>query len=291
MNRHAYLIIAHTNWEQLQKLVSLLDDERNDIYIHIDKKVNIEDLKLHAEKSSICFVDRIDIRWGTSSIIEAELVLFGTAVKIGYSYYHLISGFDLPLKNQDYIHSFFHQNKGKEFIGFGREDWDVKQRVYCHNLLGRQMRNPNLLIRYICKSIRILGNKLQIMLNFYPHKRRGCVYRYGCEWVSVTHQFVEDLVKRKDLFLEQYKSAYCPDEIYKQTFAFNSEYKNHIYDLTDEFRGCMREIDWTRGRPYIFTESDYDMLIHSDKLFARKFDQRKDVQIIDKLINHIKYGK
>lgn len=36
--KHAYLIIAHTNWAQLQKLISVLDDIRNDIYIHVDLK-------------------------------------------------------------------------------------------------------------------------------------------------------------------------------------------------------------------------------------------------------------
>ena len=36
--RHAFLIIAHNNWEQLKKMVQLLDAENHDIYIHIDKK-------------------------------------------------------------------------------------------------------------------------------------------------------------------------------------------------------------------------------------------------------------
>lgn len=36
--KHAYLIIAHTNWAQLQKLIYVLDDIRNDIYLHIDLK-------------------------------------------------------------------------------------------------------------------------------------------------------------------------------------------------------------------------------------------------------------
>lgn len=289
--KHAYLIIAHTNWEQLQKLVSLVDDERNDIYIHIDKKVNIESLWLHTDKSPIHFVDRIDIRWGTSSIIEAELSLFETAIRISHSYYHLISGFDLPIKSQNSIHDFFHQNQGKEFIGFGSKDWDVEGRIYCYNLFGRQMRNSNLAVRYLCKAIRMFANYLQIKLHVYPNKSKDRIYRYGCEWVSVTHCFAEELVKQKTFFLRRYKYSYCPDEIYKQTFAYNSKYRDHIYDLKDEFRGCMREIDWIRGRPYIFTESDYDMLINSDKLFARKFDQRKDEEIIDKLVNYIQNGK
>ena len=39
LKKHAYLIMAHNNFYVLNKLILLLDDERNDIYIHIDKKV------------------------------------------------------------------------------------------------------------------------------------------------------------------------------------------------------------------------------------------------------------
>ena len=39
MDKHAYLIMAHNNFGILEKLLMLLDDQRNDIYIHIDKKV------------------------------------------------------------------------------------------------------------------------------------------------------------------------------------------------------------------------------------------------------------
>lgn len=283
-----HIIIAHTNWKQLQLLVSLLDDEQNDIYIHIDKKIDITDLHLQTKVSSLFFVPRIDVRWGTISLIEAEFALFEKASKGKYFYYHLISGFDLPLHNQKYIHNFFNLYSGKEFIGFGKKKWDIYQRVYCHNVFGRQMRNKYLAIRYFLKIIRLSLNKLQILLHCYPYRKPNILYKYGCEWVSITHDFVIDLIRQKDKIFKQYKYAYCPDEIYKQTFAFNSpKYRDRIYDMNDEFKGCMREIDWNRGRPYTYTINDYDMLIHSNKLFARKFDERKDMQIITKIVNYI----
>ena len=40
--RHAYLIIAHNEPEILQMLISALDDARNDIYVHIDKKSKLD---------------------------------------------------------------------------------------------------------------------------------------------------------------------------------------------------------------------------------------------------------
>lgn len=40
--QHAYCIIAHSYPQQLWHLIGLLDDDRNDIYIHIDQKVDIQ---------------------------------------------------------------------------------------------------------------------------------------------------------------------------------------------------------------------------------------------------------
>lgn len=38
MDKHAYLIICHNNFDQVAKLLKLLDYDKNDIYIHVDKK-------------------------------------------------------------------------------------------------------------------------------------------------------------------------------------------------------------------------------------------------------------
>ena len=40
-HRHAYCIIAHTDPLMLRVLVAMLDHPQNDIYIHIDRRVDI----------------------------------------------------------------------------------------------------------------------------------------------------------------------------------------------------------------------------------------------------------
>lgn len=105
--RHAYLVMAHSEPEILRILVSLVDDPRNDIFIHLDKKCNSNDFsEVKAECSGLFFLEkRIDVRWGCN-LLDAEFLLMKTARHHSdYSYYHLISGVDLPLHNQDYIHS------------------------------------------------------------------------------------------------------------------------------------------------------------------------------------------
>ena len=48
-----------------------------------------------------------------------------------------------------------------------------------------------------------------------------------------------------------------------------------------------RKIDWQRGRPYTWEKKDYQELINSEELFARKFDESIDKEIIDLIYEHI----
>ena len=169
-NKHAYLIIAHTNWNQLNKLVRVLDDLRNDLYIHIDQKSLISFNKtggVETRYSNVYVVNSFDVRWGHVSQIKAEIELFEKSSLKQYSYYHLISGMDLPLHNQDYIHKFFETNQGYEFIGFGNKNWDVRNRVHCHNFCVSFLRSNNMFIRYTARFLRKMFNRLQVL--FHVH--------------------------------------------------------------------------------------------------------------------------
>ena len=129
MKRHAYLIMAHKEFHMLKKLLTELDDERNDIYLHIDKKTQYVDENMISSwihHAGIFFVPRIKIFWGTLSLVKCEISLLEEATKKEYSYYHLISGMDFPLKSQDYIydhlanekHEFLECHKNGEFDDF-----------------------------------------------------------------------------------------------------------------------------------------------------------------------------
>lgn len=52
----------------------------------------------------------------------------------------------------------------------------------------------------------------------------------------------------------------------------------------------MRLVDWKRkvqDSPHIFTSDDYDMIVNSKKLFARKFDEKTDINIVIQLHDRI----
>ena len=50
MMKHAFLIMAHNNLEILQTLVSMLDDERNDIFLQYARKPSY----VHLQGSPFC---------------------------------------------------------------------------------------------------------------------------------------------------------------------------------------------------------------------------------------------
>lgn len=134
MKKHAYLIIEHKDNFVLETLIELLDDSRNDIFIHIDKKTknfNFEKYKNKVKFSKIYFIPRIKVYWGGFSQIMAEINLLKFSFNKGrnYRYYHLLSGVDLPLKNQNEIHDFFKQYDGREFIGISKEKKEFKERM------------------------------------------------------------------------------------------------------------------------------------------------------------------
>ena len=74
--------------------------------------------------------------------------------------------------------------------------------------------------------------------------------------------------------MKRFKYTFCGDEIFIQTLLWNSNFKENIFCLDDEYKSSMREIDWNRGTPYIWGKHDKDLktLLLSDKLFARKFN-------------------
>ena len=65
MKKHAYLIIAHNNWKILERLLILLDDNRNDIYLHIDRKSDLINFSNNVHNANLSVFHEIDVSGGT----------------------------------------------------------------------------------------------------------------------------------------------------------------------------------------------------------------------------------
>lgn len=116
--KHVYMIIAHQDFPVLESLIETLDYPDNDIVLHLDRKVKYS-VMYQPKNSNLYLVPddkRVDVRWGDCTQIWSELALYNEAYRHGpYSYYHLVSGIDLPIKNQSYIHEFLRIMMVKSF--------------------------------------------------------------------------------------------------------------------------------------------------------------------------------
>ena len=284
-SRHAYLVIAHNNFNLLYLLLQLIDDERNDIYIHIDKKVKDFDklrYKSACKFSKIYFTNkRIDVQWGESSQVKTEMLLYKTASPQKYEYYHLISGVDLPLKSQNEIHDFFAKYRNREFIFFENEvtHWDY-QRLSIYRFPKKW--DERITNRLYC---------LQAKLKIDRIKRYNMVFYKGYNWCSLSHEAVSYLLENEKFIRRICKATSCADECYKQFLLCNSEvFKNRIYFNEKGLPDDLREVNWENcaNSPHIYTIADLERLRKSDKIFARKFDEKVDFEVIRQIVSEIK---
>lgn len=277
MKKHAYLIMAHNNFYTLEKLLLLLDDARNDIFLHIDKKVkdfDFDHFRGICRKSRVFFTRRLNIKWGY--LVEGELVLFRAAWKKGpYQFYHLLSGADLPLKCQDEIHSFF-ADKTVDYMSDEPVVPKDLERVSTYRFVfGNETEKQRLFSEY--------SDIVQRKLKVNRLKRLPFPVRKGSEWASLTDGSVALLMKKRGVIRRFIRFGYCTDELYKQTVLLGLGRPFENNDL--------RLIDWSRGgsgHPHVFTLEDFTLLTESDKFFARKFDEKADRQIIDRVYEYVK---
>ena len=265
--KHAYLILAHNEFSILHTLVGCLDDPRNDIFVHIDKKVKDIPI-LYAERAGLYIIEhRIDVRWGDYSMVKAEYALFEEAIEHGYyQYYHLLSGVDLPLKSQDFIHRFFEHHNDKEFIGFDMAPY-VSLRMQRWHFFTRHYNRKK---RDIYSVIRRLLINVQLVLGI-KHNRNLTFYK-GPQWVSITQGMVNHLLNHKEWVKKTFKYTSMPDESFIQTLCMMSPYKDRLYDITNCQKGCVRAIGWTAHGLIDWKAEDFDILASSPALFARKFN-------------------
>ena len=274
--KHAYLILAHNEPELLSLLVERLDDVRNDIYIHFDRKLSVfPDIKtLHA--GLYILKDRVDVRWADVSMLEAEYKLFHAVVDSGcqYSHHHLISGVDLPLKNQDYIHSFFAQHQGKQFVGLHQRPMNshADRALHYWHPFTRSFRGSGCVFA-IKRILRYLVIQTQVLLGI--RRNTTIPFHKGGQWVSITRELINYLLEQEDRAFTIFSRTFGADEYFVPTLIWDTPFMERLFDATDESRGAMRYIGWRAdGQLIDFTSQDLPALQQTEYLFARKFNSR-----------------
>lgn len=280
--KHAYLIIAHEEFEVLQPLIKALDDERNDIYLHIDKKVEIMPV-IHVQHSNLFLIEqRIDVRWGDVSQIESEYVLFELALtnSENYTRYILISGTHLPLRSQSEIHTFFNTHENKEILSYlYTNSYEVNFKIGRYHFFTKHFRDKSRLQQGWFHLLWHSILKIQQLLNITRDTKRITIKANN--WVCLTENAVKYIIEKKEEILIRFQHTLCGDEFFVPYLLENSNgrFKLMNYDklLYNDFEG---------SNPRVLTMNDYDFLIHSEFLFARKFSE-KHFEVVKRIVERL----
>lgn len=280
----AYCIICHKNTNILRTTIEILWQGNNSIYLHIDKKANIDDFYEYTDK--VHFMQhRIDITWASYSQIEATLLLLKQVARKNYDYVCLLSGDCLPLKNSEQIKEFLITQKGKEFIGIQNKPdaSELENNIkYEHSDLYLK-RHKNVLQSIMFKIQRhVEPPKINPGYKLLPR-----LYK-GANWFCLTGELCNYILKYlqdNPWYGEAFKASFCGDEVFFQTIIMNSKYSDKIYNYNKEYDDnhmALRYIDWNSGPEYpkMLTEEDFTNIKASeneDCIFARKFSENLNI--------------
>lgn len=289
-NKHAYCIIAHTDPEMLRIMVAMLDHPLNDIYIHIDKKVDINPfLKAKTKWSRVEYLpNRISVEWGSTSQIDVELLIFEYAFNHGdYSYFHMMSGQDLPLESQDFLHSFFDDKySGCEFVTINplQDEADIDYKTQYYHLFVKSLSDTQHSFshywHYYLHSIFIRLQKFLGIRRKYPFELKKSMH-----FVSVTSDFISYLLSKKDFILKVFAHTLCGDEIFLQSVLWDSPFRERLYPTKVGYPGALRKVLWEDHKARIWKECDYESLMSGPELFALKFTS-DDKGLLLKIAGH-----
>lgn len=296
-HKHAYLLLIHACPDQARKLLELLDDPRNDLYIHIDRKASFgpDALAGCCRHSAVRFIEpRLSVSWGGVSIMRATLALLEAAVPGHYAYYHLLSGMDLPLKSQDEIHAFFDSHPDREFLKLWPTVPAMTRRFRYYTVFPEGQHF--FLTHWINNLVKAVLSTLHISIN------KDIEFRFAAQWFSISDGFAAYAISRKDWLERVFAHTGTCDEVFMPTLLWGSPFRDRLFDATvhlekkkvidPEHLGNLRLIDWTRGpsirHPWVFRAGDWDMLMGSPYFWGRKFDERVDAEIIDRIYTELK---
>ncbi len=275
--RIAILILAHKNASQLERLIDHLHSHF-DVYVHIDKKST-----LSLTTSKAVFVKNRRVYWGSYKQILATLELFKTAHQKKYDRYLLISGQDIPIKTNQEIIEFFKNNSSKQFLEFNALP------IHWWSSEGGLER----LKHYYLKSAHPFLQKVSARLvhwqkkfKLFPRKIE-MNYFGGGNWMDLNNAAVEyilNYVNSHPSYLRRFRYTHCADEIFFQTILLNSDLSNTCENK------ILRYFNWSKGPEYPRTlrKDDLEDILRSDALFARKFDETVDAEIISTIYAKIK---
>ncbi len=313
-----YLILAYDNSSQLKRIIQALSTEATWFYIHIDKKSKREIFinELH-EFNNITFIDAEDsenVIWADFSTVSATLKCLKLVKQLNEKgYCVLISEHDYPVKSNQEILKYFNLNYGKLFIAANllnsQEQNSLEiynQRINSYKINLSSKKNDFVLLPSIWNKLfykrktflkiykLICKKKLVYLLNLLKNRKPPIEidHFWGSQWWAVPNEKISEILEFIDNnpnVLKYYKNTLAVDELFFQTILKHID-KNKIEKSIFDLRPTFMKWNNNESSPKILTSFDFNELttLPDRFLFARKFNQNIDSNVLDMLDIHLK---
>ena len=125
----------------------------------------------------------------------------------------------------------------------------------------------------------LLRHRLGGSLDVHVPADVGALYG-GLGYWALAREHVRYVHTHNAPYEKFFRYGYIPEELFFQTMLMNSPHRDQI----DNERIHLVDFHRQGGmHPYIWRDDDMPMLAASDRPFARKFDQRVDGEVLDRI--------
>jgi hypothetical protein len=219
--------------------------------------------------------NRVEVQWGRLSVVQAMLKLIQIAATCGhpFKYYTMLSGSDYPIKHKQEIYTRLQASNG-QFLRIDRKLTNAANHSHRH-------------FRKELPQGKYYGNLTPYHGSMYWSLTVDCIH------------FILDFVHNNPGYVAIHQHLFAPDELFFHTLVKHSPFADAItHDFSadiypDHTHHGNHFIDWAgrRKRAYLtLDERDFDDLLASAALFARKFDEQPSRRLLDLLDIHIHFS-
>ena len=243
MKKHALLIQSHQDISYFIKLAKIQPNVN--FYVHMDAKSrDFPKTDLANLANVVLLSDRVSVRWGGFSQIEATLKLFETAfAHEDNAYFHLLSGEDVVLQPFEVIEKQWQQR------------FDFQAMMTCEIA-------PQYAYRFIMDSPHADSNwQRQLTGKIITKLQQGVakvkpyhspIY-FGSQWFSVTRKDWEKIVPFIDEYSDFFRHKLVPDEHFFQTLI-TEKLTNQIRLSNDNRRQIIFDKNVNNGNSPIYLD-------------------------------------
>lgn len=288
MNKVAFLIAAHSDEENLRRLVGRLAP--HPVFVHWDLKSGPSP----EIEGAIFVANRKPVYWAGFSQVEATIELIRAAAKYepDADVYAFLSGSCYPIRSTQEIYDYIN-NIEESLINC----FTVEESPHLRNLLARRIWRDGIfpwrlhkytLVQLTEKAVRKILNAL--LLPFPKKVPRDIVLYHGSNWwvlrKEIAHYVVNIFETRKDI-VDFFRFTFASDESFFHSIIHSSEYSSRCSKpMKNVERGVYKTanihlIDKSLSRT--FKRGDFEEVVNSGKLFVRKVNTRQSTELLDEL--------